>query len=111
VLNRISEHITGLYCFAHDRPVLDLSALENSRCGGHGQGFGKASLPVSPRRTLNRRRMQLIADETELNRLSKVIIGCGMAVANSLGAGFVEKVYENALAQEFRKVGFAVEQQ
>ncbi len=55
--------------------------------------------------------MQLIADETELNRLSKVIIGCGMAVANSLGAGFVEKVYENALAQEFRKVGFAVEQQ
>ena len=51
------------------------------------------------------------ADETELNRLSKVIIGCALAVANILGPGFLEKVYENALAYELRKVGIAVAQQ
>jgi GxxExxY protein len=55
--------------------------------------------------------MQLIADEAELNRLSKVIIGCALAVATTLGSGFVEKVYENALAHEFRKAGLAVAQQ
>jgi GxxExxY protein len=55
--------------------------------------------------------MQLITDKTELNRLSKVIIGCALAVASSLGSGFVEKVYENALAHEFRKAGLAVAQQ
>ena len=51
------------------------------------------------------------ADETELNRLSKVIIGCALAVANILGPGFLEKVYENALASELRKAGIAVAQQ
>ena len=51
------------------------------------------------------------ADETELNRLSKVIIGCALAVANILGPGFLVKVYENALAYELRKVGIAVAQQ
>ena len=53
----------------------------------------------------------MTADEAELNRLSKVVIGCALTVANSLGAGFVEKVYENALAHEIRKVGLTVAQQ
>ena len=51
------------------------------------------------------------ADEAELNRLSKVIIGCALTVANTLGSGFLEKVYENALAHELRKAGIAVAQQ
>jgi GxxExxY protein len=32
-------------------------------------------------------------------------------VLNTLGAGFLEKVYENALAHELRKAGLAVSQQ
>ncbi|MDR3538766.1 MAG: GxxExxY protein [Acetobacteraceae bacterium] len=50
-------------------------------------------------------------DETVLNGLSERIIGCAMTVLNSLGAGFLEKVYENALAHELRKVGLSVSQQ
>ena len=43
--------------------------------------------------------------------LSDRIIGCAMTVANTLRAGFVEKVYENALAHELRTAGLAVVQQ
>ena len=39
------------------------------------------------------------------------IIGCAFRVANALGHGFVEKVYENALAHEVRKCGLGVVQQ
>ena len=47
-----------------------------------------------------------------LNPLSKRIIGCGLRVAGTLlGNGFLEKVYENALAHELRKAGLIVEQQ
>ncbi len=51
------------------------------------------------------------ANEARINDLSKLVIGCALAVANTLGAGFVEKVYENALAYELRKRGLAVAQQ
>jgi GxxExxY protein len=51
------------------------------------------------------------ADETGLNELSERIIGCAITVSNTLGAGFLEKVYENALAHELRKAGLAVVQQ
>lgn len=51
------------------------------------------------------------ADETAVNRLSERIIGCAFQVLNTLGAGFLEKVYENALAHELRKCGLVVEQQ
>jgi GxxExxY protein len=51
------------------------------------------------------------ADEAVLNDLSERIIGCAMIVSNSLGSGFLEKVYENALAHELRKAGLAVAQQ
>ena len=46
-----------------------------------------------------------------LNALSERIIGCGLVVANRLGSGFLEKVYENALAHELRKAGLTVEEQ
>ncbi len=46
-----------------------------------------------------------------LNALSERIIGCAFTVANGLGSGFLEKVYENALAHELRKAGLTVAQQ
>jgi GxxExxY protein len=46
-----------------------------------------------------------------LNPLLTRIIGCGLRVAGTLGNGFLEKVYENALAHELRKAGLNVEQQ
>ena len=47
----------------------------------------------------------------ELNQVTERIIGCAFKVANTLGVGFLDKVYENALAYELRKVGLAVDQQ
>ncbi len=44
--------------------------------------------------------------------LTEQIIGCAYTVANQLGHGFMEKVYENALAHELRKAGLhAIQQQ
>jgi len=40
---------------------------------------------------------------SELDGLTETIIGCAFNVSNTLGCGFLEKVYENALAQEFRR--------
>ncbi len=51
------------------------------------------------------------ADERRLNTISQTIIGCAFTVANTLGSGFLEKVYENALALELRRAGLEVEQQ
>jgi hypothetical protein len=42
------------------------------------------------------------ADSTVLNDLSGRVIGCAFTVLNTLGAGLLEKVYENALAIEMR---------
>ena len=47
----------------------------------------------------------------EINQLSEQIIGCAYAVSNGLGPGFLEKVYENALAHELRKAGLKVQPQ
>jgi GxxExxY protein len=47
----------------------------------------------------------------EVNRITERIIGCAFTVSNGLGSGFVEKVYENALAHELRKTGLEVTQQ
>jgi len=44
-------------------------------------------------------------------QLTEKIIGCAYTVANTLGNGFLEKVYENALAHELRKNGLPVIQQ
>jgi len=43
--------------------------------------------------------------------ITKIIIGAAYKVYNTLGAGFLEKVYENALAFELRRSGLAVAQQ
>ena len=45
------------------------------------------------------------------NKLTEKIIGCAFKVHNTLGCGFLEKVYENALAHELRKNSLSVEQQ
>jgi GxxExxY protein len=47
----------------------------------------------------------------KLDELTKKVIGCVYAVSNTLGNGFLEKVYENALAIELRKAELNVEQQ
>ena len=47
----------------------------------------------------------------EMNALTERVIGCAYRVSNRLGVGFLEKVYENALAHELRKAGVRVEQQ
>lgn len=51
------------------------------------------------------------SSEARLSALSERIIGCAFRVSNSLGCGFLEKVYENALAHELRKDGLLVKQQ
>ena len=51
------------------------------------------------------------ADERRLNEISEGVIGCAYNVANALGAGFLEKVYENALVIERRTKGLHGEQQ
>ncbi len=43
--------------------------------------------------------------------LTQVIIGAFFDVYNSLGYGFLEKVYENALVHELTKRGLKVQQQ
>ena len=37
--------------------------------------------------------------------ISEQVISCAFEVSNTLGAGFVEKVYENALCVEFYRAG------
>ena len=53
------------------------------------------------------------ADERrlDLNGVTEKIIGCAFKVGNTLGVGFLEAVYENALVYELRKTGLLVEQQ
>ena len=47
----------------------------------------------------------------ELDAVSEKIIGAAYKVSNTLGAGFLEKVYENALAHQLKKDGMKIEQQ
>ena len=55
--------------------------------------------------------MKTDVQRAELDRLTERIIGCAFEVSNTLGCGFLEKVYENALAVELRRAGMRVEQQ
>jgi GxxExxY protein len=50
-------------------------------------------------------------DRATLNKITEGIIGCAIEVSNVLGCGFLEKVYENALAHEIKRHGLKVEQQ
>jgi GxxExxY protein len=47
----------------------------------------------------------------DINEITQKIIGCAYTVSNTLGIGFVEKVYENALVHALRKTGLEVKQQ
>ena len=47
----------------------------------------------------------------QLNEITHEIIGCAYEVANQLGVGFLEKVYENALCIELSKQGLIAQQQ
>jgi GxxExxY protein len=47
----------------------------------------------------------------EIDKLSEIIIGCAYRVHRELGAGFLEKVYENALRLELAEAGLSVRQQ
>jgi GxxExxY protein len=47
----------------------------------------------------------------EINVLTHKVIGCAYKIHNTLGFGFLEKVYENALKLELRKLGISVRQQ
>lgn len=47
----------------------------------------------------------------ESNRITKKVIGCAYEVGKKLKYGYLEKVYENALALEMREIGLQVEQQ
>src|ERR1700750_3189022 len=63
---------------------------------------------MEPQNTQN---TQMDTGEGGINRRSKRIIGCALTVLHGLGTGFLEKVYENALAHELRKSGLVVSQQ
>jgi len=54
---------------------------------------------------------QMNTDEHGLEAVCEAIIGAAFQVSNTLGSGFLEKVYENALAHELRKAGLQVAQQ
>lgn len=45
------------------------------------------------------------------NKLTESIIGCAFKVSNTLGIGFLEKVYENALVIELNVASLKCEQQ
>ena len=45
------------------------------------------------------------------DELTHIIIGCAYKVHNTLGPGFLEKIYENALRIELEKAGLCVKQQ
>jgi GxxExxY protein len=51
------------------------------------------------------------ADKHRLNSISEKIIGYAFNVSNTLGAGFLEKVYQNALHLELLDAGFQVEKE
>jgi GxxExxY protein len=47
----------------------------------------------------------------DVSEINETIIGCAFRVHNELGSGFLEKVYENALALELAESGLRVKQQ
>jgi GxxExxY protein len=47
----------------------------------------------------------------DVNEITEKIIGCAYKVSNTLGIGFVEKVYENGMVVALRNTGLKVAQQ
>jgi GxxExxY protein len=46
-----------------------------------------------------------------INSITEKVIGCAFRVSNTLGIGFLEKVYENSMAHDLKKIGLLVRQQ
>jgi GxxExxY protein len=42
-------------------------------------------------------------EKNDMKQLTERVIQCAFAVSNTLGCGFLEKVYENALVHELRQ--------
>lgn len=61
--------------------------------------------------TTDEHRFTQIKELEKLNPITEKVIGCSYTVSNTLGAGFLEKVYENALFHELQKAGLKVLQQ
>jgi GxxExxY protein len=59
----------------------------------------------------HRQETKLGSDRHHLNQITERIIGCAFKVSNTLGVGFSEKVYENALIHEIHKCGLKAVQQ
>ena len=55
--------------------------------------------------------MDVDEHRSEINRVTERIINCVYRVSNTLGSGFLEKVYENALVIELKQNGLQVTQQ
>lgn len=62
---------------------------------------------------LTKRQPQIHTDEHRkaVNETTESIIGYAFRVANTLGCGFLEKVYENAMSHELTKCGMVIRQQ
>ena len=69
-------------------------------------GPGKFDLPICIETLTNLSDQQMM-----LNSLSETLIGLSFKVYNQLGRGYLEKVYENALAHELTKVEITLQQQ
>lgn len=65
----------------------------------------------SSKATTDGHRFAQIKELEKLNPITEKIIGCAYTISNALGVGFLEKIYENALAHELRKTGLKVQQQ
>ena len=50
-------------------------------------------------------------ENMEINEITEKVIGCVYKVSNTLGGGFVEKVYQNALFIEVGNSALRVQQQ
>lgn len=55
--------------------------------------------------------MNTSEEQSRLNKITETIVGCAFQVHNVLKEGYLEKVYENALARDLRKAGLRVVQQ
>ncbi len=49
--------------------------------------------------------------DLDINKVTELVIGCAYRVGSTLGSGFLEKVYENALMVELRKANVPSSQQ
>ncbi|MGH8616280.1 MAG: GxxExxY protein [Burkholderiales bacterium] len=55
--------------------------------------------------------MDVDEQRQRINQITEKIINCAYRVGNTLGSGFLERVYENALTVELRQNELQVEQQ